>query len=264
MQNPKGDIVMKQVIILLCIMLIATLAFAHTYESPMQLYHANYFILGDEQDQVKFQVSAKYNLIYPSNIGVWVAYTQKAFWHLYDSSAPFWEFNHEPEVFWCFESKKNIFNVDTGLLDYIQLSPWYHKSNGRDGEESRSMNLYYAEIQLSVGQVYNVGVMGKVFAYHDVSSKNKDIEDYLGKCEGMIFFQLKSKTVEYFDKEKIYIKGGGNVDTKKYWVEGGAKVRLLTTLFQPFLYVQVFHGYGEAMVNYNKKDTAVRVGLTFE
>jgi hypothetical protein len=69
---------------------------------------------------------------------------------------------------------------------------------------------------------------------------------------------------ENFDKEKIYIRGGGNHETKKGWIEGGAKIRLVTTLFQPFLYVQVFHGYGEAMINYDKTDTAVRVGLIFE
>jgi outer membrane phospholipase A len=237
---------------------------AAEYESPMMIYKPNYFIAGDKDDQVKFQVSAKYNLIYPSNIGLWVAYTQKAFWRLYDDSAPFWEFNHEPELFYMFESKKNIFNIDTGVLDHIQLAPIYHKSNGRDGLDSRGMNLYYGEIQLSVGKIYNFGVVAKAFKYYSVSKKNEDIDQYIGNAEGEVFFQLKSKNTEFFDKEKIYIRGGGNHESGKGWLEGGVKDRLITTLFQPFFYVQVFHGYGEAMVNYDKKDTAIRVGLVFE
>lgn len=254
---------MKKLFLILFLLIIIP-AFAKTYESPMQIYKPNYFIAGDKEDQVKFQVSAKYNLIYPSNLGFWIAYSQKAFWNLYDDSAPFWEFNHEPEVFYAFESKKNIFGWDTKLLDRIQVSPIYHRSNGRDGLESRGMNIYYGEIQLSVGQVYNFGVVGKYFNYYGYSAKNKDIPDYLGYSEGEVFFQLKSRTVEFFDKEKIYVRGGGNHETKKGWVEGGLKVRLVTTLFQPFFYVQVFHGYGEAMVNYDKKDTAIRFGFIFE
>lgn len=255
---------MKKLLLFILFILFVSYAHAETFESPMQIYKPNYIIAGDKEDQVKFQISAKYNLIYPSETGLWVAYTQKAFWNLYEDSSPFWEFNHEPELFYIFESKKNMFGVDTGFLDYIQLSPIYHRSNGRDGLESRGMNLYYGEIQVSVGKVYNLGLTAKAFNYYGKSSKNKDIEQYLGYGEGELFFQLKSKNVNYFDKEKIYIRGGGNHESKKGWVEGGLKVRLLTTLFQPFLYVQVFHGYGEAMVNYNGKDTAVRVGLTFE
>jgi len=254
---------MKKLILCLFILFPINLL-ANVYDSPMKIYKPNYFIAGDREDQVKFQVSAKYNLFYPSSIGWYVAYTQRAFWNLYNDSAPFWEFNHEPEIFFLFESNNNPFGWNTGILDHIQLSPIFHRSNGKDGLDSRSMNLYCGEVQVSIGQVYNTGLVLKGFNYYSTSSKNKDIDQYLGFGQAELFFQLKSKTVEFFDKEKIYIRGGGNFESKKGWLESGLKVRLVTSKIQPFFYIQVFHGYGEAMVNYDKKDTAVRFGLIFE
>ena len=49
--------------------------YAEKYESPMSLYDGNYFIIGNEESQTKFQVSAKYSLFYPSNIGLYAGYT---------------------------------------------------------------------------------------------------------------------------------------------------------------------------------------------
>ena len=117
---------------------------------------------------------------------------------------------------------------------------------------------------MSVGEVYNFGLVAKIFNYYNKSSKNRDIEKYQGYAEGELFFQLKSRTVEYFDKEKIYVKGGGSIEDRKGWIEGGIRVRCITTVFQPFLFVQVYHGYAEKLVDYNKKDTAIRAGITFE
>jgi phospholipase A1 len=239
-------------------------SYGSEYESPMQIYKPNYFIFGDNQDQVKFQISAKYNLIYPSDIGLWLGYTQKAFWHLYSSSSPFWEFNHEPEIFYCYNSKKNIFDYSIPYIDYITLSPFWHKSNGRDGEFSRSINCYYGEVQASVGQKINIGTIIKVFGYYNKAEENPDIAKYMGYTEGTLFITLKSQNTQFFDKEYLYIKGGGNFKSQKGWYEAGLKIRLLTTLFQPFFYLQFFQGYGETMVNYNKKDTALRAGLIFQ
>ena len=254
---------MKKAILFL-ILMYSTAGMASVFQTAIQPYQPVYFVAGDKEDQVKFQVSAKYSLIFPSTIGLYAAYTQKAWWKLYDESSPFYEFNHEPELFWIFESKKNFMNLDTGYLDYFQVAPIYHKSNGRDGEGSRSINCYYARAQFSVGEVYNFGIVAKIFGYYSKAIENKDIEKYQGYVEGEAFFQLKSRAVEYFDKEKIYIKGGGSISDRKGWIEGGIRVRIVTTVFQPFFFVQAYHGYAEKLIDYNKKDTAIRAGITFE
>ncbi len=110
----------------------------------------------------------------------------------------------------------------------------------------------------------NIGTIIKVFGYYNKAEENPDIAKYMGYTEGTLFITLKSQNTQFFDKEHLYIKGGGNFKSQKGWYEAGLKIRLLTTLFQPFFYLQFFQGYGETMVNYNKKDTALRAGLIFQ
>jgi phospholipase A1/A2 len=251
---------MKKLFSIILLLFIAISAVAKTYESPLTAYRDNYFIAN--KDDIKFQFSLQGNLFYPSKTGLFFAYTQVAWWDIYDSSSPFREFNHSPEIFYRFESGNNIFkNYVIPGIDYIQLSPFYHKSNGLDGLDSRSINYFYGEIQISAGDVYNFGLNLRAWNYYGDMRDNPDYSDYRGYVQGEVFFQLKSKNVEYFDQEKIYVRGGGN---KYGWLEAGVKIRLLTTRFQPFLYAQVFHGYAEGMINYKEKDTVYRVGLVFE
>lgn len=263
-------------LVLLFILLSCVSSYAKEYESPMSMYKDNYFISGDNQDQVKFQVSAKYALLYPTSIGLYVAYSQISSWHLYDKSAPFYDNNYMPEAFLMFESKNNIFDLDMKLLDYIQISPISHMSNGRDGSDSRGINTYYGQAQISYGDKYNFGLNLKVFNYYNKSGKNEDIEDYKGHYEADLFFKLRSKSVSFLDKEEFHIKFGGydkldydaykesgNRDDIKGYVIIEAQFRIITSYIQPKLFIQYFSGWGEYMIDYNKRDTAVRAGLVF-
>lgn len=251
----------KTILTLIMLFVAATLT-AKEYESPMSMYHDNYFITGNQDAQTKFQVSAKYSILYPSKIGLYAAYTQTSWWKLYDKSSPFYETNYQPETFLLFESGNNFANdVKLGPIDYIQLSPIYHKSNGRDGEESRGMNLYYAQTQLSFGEVYNVGVAVKIFDYYNVSRKNADIDSYIGHYEADVFLKIKSRDVYLLDKEELHFKFGSGKD--KGWFCAEVQARIITSYIQPKIFIQVYHGYAEWLINYSEKGTCVRAGLTF-
>jgi phospholipase A1 len=259
---------MKKILIFIvaCFMSISVLAEQKEYQSPMSSYQDNYFITGDfDEDQVKYQISVKYNLFYPFKSGVFFAYTQRSWWKIYDKSSPFYENNFMPEVFYQFESGNNLFgNYIIPYIDYIQVSPWSHRSNGReDGPDNRGEDKYYGEIQASVGDVYNFGVRAKVFGYYPTLAKeNEDINDYHYNYEGGVFFKLKSKNVLYLDKEEIHVKWGGN-PTNKGWYSVELTTRILTTYIQPKLFIQYYKGYDEFILYYNKKTEAVRVGLIF-
>jgi outer membrane phospholipase A len=265
-------------LLLLFIVLFSISVVAKEYESPMSIYKENYFICGDkEEDQVKFQVSAKYGILYPSNIGLYVAYTQLSSWHIFDKSSPFYDNNYQPEIFFKFESNNNPFNINLGIIDYIQASPIYHCSNGRDGDNSRSINTWYGQIQLSYGEVYNIGLNLKGFNYYGHSAKNKDIQDYRSYYEASIFFKIRSKSVQFLDKEELHFKFGGydRSDYRDYkesqkdksmirgWFCVEAQVRIMTSFIQPKFFIQYYHGYSEFMIDYNKKTNAVRFGLVF-
>ena len=69
----------------------------------LTFHRSNYFIAGfSHETQVKFQFSFKYDL-WPSTSRhtVYLAYSQKSLWDLYDTSQPFRESNYAPEVFYA-------------------------------------------------------------------------------------------------------------------------------------------------------------------
>lgn len=220
------------------------------YESPMTKYKDNYFIAGNED--VKFQVSAKYNLIYPFDIGVYFAYSQVSFWDIYDKSSPFRDSNYNPEAFWL--------SPGYGFLKYFKCG-YEHKSNGRDSEDSRGFNRGYAKIELAYGEHYQVGLSGTGYYYTHVSRNNKDYDNYNGLYEVELFYKTLDPDKKGMEKEKIYVKGGSGKD--KGWIEGGIITRIFTTRLQPRIFIQGFHGYSESLLDYNKKETQIRGGVLF-
>jgi outer membrane phospholipase A len=248
-------------------------------ENPFQPHNDNYFICGDKtDDQVKYQVSLKYALLYPFNIGLYAAYTQTSLWNIFDKSSPFIDSNYNPEVFWEFTSGNNLFgNVTTGVLDYIRIGFYEHKSNGRDGEESRGWDRCYIKTQLSVGQTVNVGISLKVWYLYNTASRNSDIYEYMGAGEGELFIKLRNER-GFLDHEKLYVRGGvGGTyfgrevrenenhwgwNSDKYWIESGLEVRIFSARVQPHLYIQYYYGQNQFLLTYNElTEHAVRVGV---
>lgn len=223
---------------------------AGEYSSSMSTHKDNYFVAGG--DDAKFQVSVKYNLLYPFSIGWYVAYTELAFWDIYEKSAPFKEFNHNPETFWQY--------TDLGAVDFIRLGFYEHKSNGEAGEFSRGFDRGYGEIQLSGGSEYNIGLRGKGWYYYKTSSHNKDIDEYLGNFEAEVFMRLMSTNTDGLEKARIYVKGGGQYDYKG-WIEAGIITRLITSYIQPKLFLQGYYGYAQGLTEYDKKECQLRGGL---
>lgn len=234
----------------LFLILISLSVFAADAMSPNK---DNYFVGGKED--VKFQISAKYNLIFPFDTGIYFAYSGMGLWDIKEQSAPFRDFNHNPEAF--YQSGKYC------VLDYIKITPYEHKSNGRDGINSRGIDRGYGQLQVSYGNQYNIGINGKAWYYYKKSGKNKDIADYSGYYEAELFLRILSTTVEGLEKEKLYVKGGCGKDYKKGWVEYGLITRIFTSKIQPRIFIQGFYGYGETLLDYNVKENAVRAGVVF-
>jgi len=236
-------------IVLLCLILLPLyLAAIET----IQPYQPTYLIAGDKENQVKYQISFKYGLWYPYNSGLFLSYTQLAKWNLYDKSSPFRETNYNPSVFW---EKGNVWK-----FDFLRIIPYEHKSNGRDGEESRSIDRGFLEAQASIGEKLNLGIREKVGYFYAVSNKNKDIKRYIGNFETELFAQIKSQH-GYLGHEKLSF--AGEWTNKFYWYKIELSFRIFTTKIRPHVYVQYYNGYGEFLLNYNKKSNALRAGLIF-
>ncbi|HPQ23061.1 MAG TPA: phospholipase A [Candidatus Paceibacterota bacterium] len=237
---------------------IITILYGEEYQEPISKYKQNYFIFGNSEDQTKFQLSLKADIIYPFNTGILFGYTQTTWWKVYNG-ADTMSSNYQPEVFFRVENKKNIFgNADLGYIDYFQISPFYHCSTGVEGVDHRSINLYYAQVQVSLGDRFNIGDNLKVFGYYNKSSQNSDIEKYKGYYENDVFAKIFSSVVPLVE---FHFKHGGTLN--KGWLACELQTVFFTDKFQPKLFFQYFYGYGENMVFYNKKDKSFYVGLIF-
>ena len=254
---------MKKLFIVLFI-LVSSLLYAEEkqFENPMSMYNDNYIIAGDVDNQVKFQISAKYNLLWPSQTGLYIGYTQLTNWFIYNHRDTMYS-TYEPEFFYCYESGHNIFNDSKiPFVDFIRVSPIEHNSTGVEGINHRGINIYYGQIQFSYGDVYNIGFNIKGFNYYSVSNYNKDIAEYKGYQESDIFFKLRSTKIEYLDKEELHFKFGG-YSVSKGWYCIEAKFRIISTYVQPKLFIQYYKGTCEFITYYNRKDNVVRAGFVF-
>jgi outer membrane phospholipase A len=257
-QRSKADVA-KTIATLCLILAIATPARAAEF-AGLSAHEDNYFTAGASEldHMVRFQLSVKYKLFYPYSIPLFSGYTETCIWDIDKDSAPFYDYNHSPELF-LRPQWHNIFG-GAGVR---------HKSNGRDGEESRSINYYYMDGQLATHGKIEAGLYGKYYFPFSVSGKNADYFDYIGRTECKLF--LRSN---YWKTFEAYCKAGfsgsrkertiySHVNFSVPWVEAGLSVAVLDCLgFQPKIFMQLTHGYSSTMLDYDKRETAIRGGLS--
>ncbi len=134
-----------------------------------------------DNTEAKFQISFKIPVIrnmFNGRVHLWFAYTQVAFWQVYNSSnsSPFRETNYEPEIMLDIEQNFKIFGL---TLTHI-VPAFVHQSNGRSDPLSRSWNRITTNFVFESGNF----VLSLKPWYRIPESKsddnNRHIEDYLG------------------------------------------------------------------------------------
>ena len=132
--------------------------------------------------EAKFQISFKSKLIQGILYGkcdLWVGYSQKAHWQVYNKklSRAFRELNYEPEIIFNVPLKVNLFNGKIRTFSVILN----HQSNGKDIPTSRSWNRI----------IFNIGYESKDWNVNfrpwyrlpDSEDENPDITKFIGDGE---------------------------------------------------------------------------------
>lgn len=233
----------------------------------LKTYEPIYFIGGYNPTDAKFQISLKYQLF--NENAPWVkrnywlrgfhlGYTQVSFWDLSSPSKPFEDTNFKPEVFYGLEGLEWDFLPDGSDVD-LQLG-FLHESNGRDGDNSRSLNILYsrATYRQAIRDGWFAAISSDLWSYVGSIDDNPDIAKYrghsslrltAGKDDGV---QLSA-----YRRGKIWSgKSSYLLDLTFPLVSPGATKKLNFNI-----HAQLFTGYRENLLTYREKETRLRIGL---
>lgn len=229
-------------------------------------YKDNYLIFGQmrmddgsqpfsgEQLDTKFSLGLSFSLFSQSELLDFLdplrfGYSQLSWWNIADDSSPFTEHNYNPEMYWDFTQPGRPLIGDFPYLDRIGLE---HQSNGLSGLDSRSWDRVYAQKTYHLLQQFRVGV--KFWQVIGTDWQNDDIEDYLGSSQVSLEYEPNDRTLIRFKVQR-----GHEVSTYTYQ----ADIRYRRPWLNSAFFLSYHNGYGEALINYNKKGSSIRVGLYF-
>lgn len=223
-------------------------------------YKDNYFIAGTStlhtpsatNSDVKFQISLAIRLTnntLPFGTYIFLMYTQKAFWNVFENSLPMHDINFNPGI----GIGRPFFIEDryVGKLTFMLE----HESNGKDGDASRSWN----KVSIGGSALINEWLMvhSKFWIPIVDGMNNKDILKYSGIWQtGFVAYTPSKK----FSLGVTLVKRGGwnlnfNTIVDFIWrVSDKTNLNLL---------MQYYNGYGENMIDYNKFHSRLRVGIVF-
>lgn len=205
--------------------------------------------------ELKLQVSVKTKVaedLFDTQADLWFGYTQQSHWQIYneDNSRPFRATDYEPEIFLTQPVRAEL--PFGGRLRMLGVGAVHH-SNGQDDPLSRSWNRLYV---IGGAEWDKLTIVPKIWARinTDTSSKpddNPDITDYYGYGEVKFLYD--------FEKKRSL---GGTLRYNPVSNKGAAQLDFIYPFGNNINgYVQLFHGYGESLVDYNHKDTAIGLGV---
>ena len=232
----------------------------------VSVYEPVYFLVGgDGGFNAKFQISFRYQLFdgqgalasrLPWIDDLYLSFSQTSLWDLNDLSKPFRDSSYRPRLFYANYDLARLFD---GRLRLGVEGGAGHESNGKDGDDSRSYNMFYARPTLTFGdpEGFNVYVAPLIHNYV-ADDENPDLADYRGNIDWWI--------------------GAGSKGGLNFWTVlrkgrrsnyGSAEMSLSFPLSKlsggdltGWLMLQYFGGYGESLLDYNKKlDSQFRLGI---
>lgn len=202
--------------------------------------------------EAKFQLSFKTKVV-QSLFGIadiWVGYTQKAHWQIYNTeiSRAFRELNYEPELI------LNVpLDIKLGAVNFKMVGVNFnHQSNGRDLPRSRSWNriIFNLALESKNLQLY----LSPWIRLSDEEDENPEITSYIGNGRVTAIYKL--------NKHTIYAIGTNTFTFNDN--RGGLELNYLYPITRNLsIQAQFFTGYGETLIDYNHYQTTFGLGVSF-
>ncbi|WP_395684379.1 phospholipase A [Dokdonella sp.] len=204
--------------------------------------------------EAKFQFSLKTKIVQDllGDGDLWMGYTQSSRWQVYNNgeSRPFRETDYEPEALLVYGTSHELLGWNLRLLD-IGIN---HQSNGRSDPYSRSWNRIVADIGFERGDWTLMLRPWWRIPESRGDDNNPDIADHVGRGEVTLLRNWNNQTFGLTLRHSLRGGDANRGSARFSWsVPIDGKLRG---------YVELFHGYGESLIDYNHEATYLGVGLS--
>ncbi|WP_260202429.1 phospholipase A [Dysgonomonas capnocytophagoides] len=229
-------------------------------QAPFAVYKDNYMVTGIPLNKsvtrktadAFFQFSIRHRVtrsVLPFNSFLYIIYSQKSFWDIYDKSSPFRDTNYNPGI------GVGRYIIKNNKLKGAVMVSLEHESNGKAGEDSRSWNY----LNLSAKYFYNMRLSAKAQVYlpYVDGGNNKDLLRYKGYG---IF------SVNYIDSKNLWWFSL-NIIPWDQFINPNLHTSLsfrVSKNSNQYLTLDYYAGYGEGLLNYKKYTNQVRIGFTIK
>ncbi len=192
---------------------------------------------------------------------LWVAYTQKSYWQIFNSelSRPFRTTDHEPELIYIYPHQISL----PGGWDYrLSGVGLVHQSNGQTLPLSRSWNRVYltGAAEKILSQESSLRLQARVWdrLRESGEDENPGIENFIGRAELTGAWKINNQhTVGATLRHSLRKEARGSASAE--WLIAPSSSPNYTGLRY---HLQIFTGYGDSLVDYNRRRTAISLGLS--
>ncbi|WNO04954.1 phospholipase A [Rhodoferax mekongensis] len=192
---------------------------------------------------------------------LWFAYSQQSYWQLFnaDLSRPFRATDHEPELIYIFPLESALPSGWRLRYGGIGIN---HQSNGQSLPLSRSWNRIIGRAGLELGnQVSIAAAFWQRVPEDSASDDNPDIVDRVGRAELSTFWNVDAKNSLVFTvRHSLQTSDSGSLRLAWFRKIGNAPDNSDRSNLR--LHTELFSGYGDSLMDYNRKRTVFSVGLT--
>lgn len=192
---------------------------------------------------------------------LWFAYSQQSNWQIFsgDLSRPFRTTDHEPELIY-------IYPTDMALplgwrLRYSGIS-LNHQSNGQPLPLSRSWNRTMLMAGMEKGQQFQVQAkLWKRLPEEAETDDNPDIANLIGRAEIMGYWNVNPNNALSLTLRHS-LRANTNGSTRVEWLKKLGSSGIAGSNSGLRLHTQLFSGYGDSLIDYNRRRTVLSVGLS--
>jgi phospholipase A1 len=190
---------------------------------------------------------------------LWVGYTQQSYWQVFSGgiSRPFRTTDYQPEAMY-------VHPLDVGLIGGLRLRyggvGLSHQSNGRELPLSRSWNRAYLMGGLELGDRFSLE--GKIWKRVDASADddNPDIVDFIGRGELTATWHADAKN-SYSGTVRSALGSHSNGSVRLEYFRALGKGNRAGGLNDLRLHLQAFSGYGDSLLDYNRRRSVFSIGM---